>query len=129
MDVANPQKLAKLKKYCEKRRIPFLTISAVTGEGIPKLKYEIAAMVRQMRQGNYHGPKPVRPRVAPVKAKTTVATKVAKAARIPAKRKPARKLVSSKPASKAVSKTKSTGGKARAAKRPKKLSGRKRSER
>jgi GTP-binding protein len=58
IDVANPEKLAKLRKYCEKRRYPFSAISAVTGEGIQKLKWEIGAIVRQMRAGNYEGPKP-----------------------------------------------------------------------
>src|SRR4051794_15643276 len=43
VDVANPQKLAKLNKFCEKRRYPFLAISAVTGEGIQKLKYDVGA--------------------------------------------------------------------------------------
>jgi len=60
VDVANPQKLAKLKKFCEKRRYPFLAISAVTGEGIQKLKYDVGAIVRQMRSGTYAGPQPVR---------------------------------------------------------------------
>src|SRR3954466_10181658 len=58
VDVANPEKLAKLKKYCEKRGYPFSAISAVTGEGIQKLKWEMGAIVRQMRSGNYDGPRP-----------------------------------------------------------------------
>src|SRR5256714_10252790 len=60
IDVANPQKFAKLKKFCEKRRYPFLAISAVTGEGIQKLKYDVGAIVRQMRSGTYAGPRPIR---------------------------------------------------------------------
>src|SRR5437763_6605296 len=60
LDVANPQKLAKLKKFCEKRRYPFLAISAVTGEGIQKLKYDVGAIVKQMRSGTYTGPHPVK---------------------------------------------------------------------
>src|SRR5437764_6424627 len=59
VDVANPDKLAKLRKYCDKRRYPFSAISAVTGEGIQKLKWEIGAIVRQMRSGSYEGPRPV----------------------------------------------------------------------
>src|SRR3954466_2629032 len=58
IDVANAEKLAKLKKYCEKRGYPFSAISAVTGEGIQKLKWEMGAIVRQMRSGNYDGPRP-----------------------------------------------------------------------
>jgi GTP-binding protein len=57
-DVANPEKLAKLKKYCEKRGYPFMQISAVTGDNINKLKYSVGAVVRQMRSGSYEGPKP-----------------------------------------------------------------------
>src|SRR5438128_1425662 len=57
-DVANPDKLAKLRKYCDKRSYPFSVISAVTGENINKLKWEIGAIVRQMRNGSYEGPKP-----------------------------------------------------------------------
>ena len=54
-DVANPVKLAKLKKFCEKHAYPFYVISAVTGDGIQKLKYEMGAIVRQMRTGGYEG--------------------------------------------------------------------------
>jgi tRNA U34 5-carboxymethylaminomethyl modifying GTPase MnmE/TrmE len=71
VDVANPQKLAKLTKFCEKRRYPFLAISAVTGEGIQKLKYDVGAVVKQMRSGNYAGPQPLKRTTSAVRAKKT----------------------------------------------------------
>jgi len=48
-DVANPEKLKKLKAFATRRKLPFYTISAVTGEGIDKLKYAIAEAVSQHR--------------------------------------------------------------------------------
>ncbi|MCU1309677.1 MAG: GTP-binding protein Obg [Candidatus Angelobacter sp.] len=82
-DVANPEKLAKLKKYCEKRGYPFMQISAVTGDNINKLKYSVGAVVRQMRSGSYEGPRPLpKPRakelpVKPRAKKKAVAKKAA----------------------------------------------------
>ena len=49
IDVANPEKLAKLKRMSTRRKLPFLAISAVSGQGIEKLKYEVGARVREMR--------------------------------------------------------------------------------
>ena len=48
-DVANPDKLKKLKAFASRRKLPFFTISAVTGEGIDKLKYAIAESVAEHR--------------------------------------------------------------------------------
>ncbi|HEV2575968.1 MAG TPA: GTPase ObgE [Acidobacteriaceae bacterium] len=48
-DVANPDKLKRLKAFATRRKLPFYTISAVTGEGIDKLKYAIAEAVAQHR--------------------------------------------------------------------------------
>jgi GTP-binding protein len=48
-DVANPDKLKKLKAFATRRKLPFFTISAVTGEGIDKLKYAIAEAVAEHR--------------------------------------------------------------------------------
>jgi len=48
-DVANPDKLKKLKAFATRRKLPFYLISAVTGEGIDKLKYAIAESVAQHR--------------------------------------------------------------------------------
>jgi GTPase involved in cell partitioning and DNA repair len=73
IDVANPKKLEKLKKFAERRGYPFLAISAVTGTGVQKLKYDVGAMVRQMREGKYEGPKARR---------TTTVTKVTRVRRV-----------------------------------------------
>jgi GTP-binding protein len=54
-DVANPDKLKKLKAFASRRKLPFYTISAVTGEGVDKLKYAIAEAVSQHRT---HEPAP-----------------------------------------------------------------------
>ena len=49
-DVANKGKLAKLKRYAKARDLEFFAISAVTGEGIEKLKFAIADRVDQVRR-------------------------------------------------------------------------------
>ncbi|HEU5339616.1 GTPase ObgE [Edaphobacter sp.] len=49
IDVANPEKLKKLTTMAKRRKLPFYAISAVTGEGIEKLKYAIAEMVATHR--------------------------------------------------------------------------------
>ncbi|WP_433974911.1 GTPase ObgE [Tunturiibacter lichenicola] len=48
-DVANPDKLKKLTTMAKRRKLPFFTISAVTGEGIEPLKFAIAEMVAAHR--------------------------------------------------------------------------------
>jgi GTP-binding protein len=49
-DVANKTKLAKLKKYAKSHDLEFFAISAVTGEGIEKLKFAMADKVDQVRR-------------------------------------------------------------------------------
>ena len=49
IDVANKDKLAKLKAYCKKKRLELLPISAVTGKGIEELKFAIADRVEEIR--------------------------------------------------------------------------------
>ena len=49
IDVANPEKLKKLTTYAKRRKMPFFAISAVTGEGVEKLKYGIAELVETHR--------------------------------------------------------------------------------
>ena len=44
-DVANPDKLKKLTAMAKRRKLPFYLISAVTGEGVDKLKFALADMV------------------------------------------------------------------------------------
>jgi GTPase len=52
IDAANKQKLSKLKQYCKKRKLDLFPVSAVTGEGIEKLKYAMAKKVEQIREEN-----------------------------------------------------------------------------
>lgn len=49
IDVANKEKLAKLKRYCKKEGLELFPISAVTGKGIDELKYAMAEKVEQVR--------------------------------------------------------------------------------
>jgi GTPase len=50
IDVANKDKLAKLRRYCKKQNLELYPISAVTGKGIDQLKYAMAAKVEQVRR-------------------------------------------------------------------------------
>jgi len=49
IDVANKDKLAKLRRYAKKKGLKLLEISAVTGEGVEELKHEMAKRVRELR--------------------------------------------------------------------------------
>src|SRR5215468_3106778 len=51
MDVANPEKLARLRRYAKKRRLDLYEISAVTGKGIAELKYSLGKRVAEIRSG------------------------------------------------------------------------------
>jgi GTPase len=48
-DVANPQKLKKLETMAKRKKLPFYAISAVSGQGVEKLKYAIGERVRELR--------------------------------------------------------------------------------
>ena len=50
IDVANKQKLAKLRQFCRRKRLTLYPISGVTGEGIDKLKYAMAKRVAEIRK-------------------------------------------------------------------------------
>ena len=50
IDVSNKTKLAKLKRYAKSQGLELLAISAVTGEGVEKLKYAMAEKVEQVRR-------------------------------------------------------------------------------
>jgi GTP-binding protein len=52
IDVANRDKLAKLRQYCRRKKLALFPISAVTGEGIEKLKYAMAERVEELREEN-----------------------------------------------------------------------------
>jgi GTPase len=60
-DAANPDKLKKLKAFATRRKLPFFVISAVTGEGIDKLKFAMAEAVAEHRK---HDPLPAKPEPA-----------------------------------------------------------------
>ncbi len=50
MDAANKDKLAKLKRYCKRKKLELYAISAVTGEGIEDLKWAMAKRVEKVRE-------------------------------------------------------------------------------
>ena len=50
IDVANPEKLKKLKQWSTRKKLKLYPISAVTGEGIEKLKYAMAEEVDKVRK-------------------------------------------------------------------------------
>ena len=45
MDVVNKAKLAKLKRYCKRKKLELFPVSAVTGEGVEELKWAMAERV------------------------------------------------------------------------------------
>jgi GTP-binding protein len=49
IDVANKDKLSKLKRYCKKLGLELFAISAVTGKGIEELKYALAEKLDEVR--------------------------------------------------------------------------------
>ena len=71
MDVANPDKLAALKKHCRKLKLDLFEISAVTGKGVAELKYGLGKRAAEIRAGTYREHKPARKKAAsPRKAST-----------------------------------------------------------
>ena len=59
IDIANKDKLAKLKRYCKKHGLELFQISAVTGKGIDDLKYAMAEKVEEVRVSNKSTEDPV----------------------------------------------------------------------
>ncbi len=55
VDVANPEKLVKLQKFCARRRLRLYEISAVTGLGIKDLQWAMAGFVQQVREAEAKG--------------------------------------------------------------------------
>jgi GTP-binding protein len=53
LDIANPEKLKKLKQWCTRKKLKLYPISAVTGEGIEKLKFAMAAEVERVRKSSH----------------------------------------------------------------------------
>jgi GTP-binding protein len=52
IDIANRDKLAKLKRYSKRKKLDLFAISALTGEGIEKLKWTMAKKVEQLATSN-----------------------------------------------------------------------------
>jgi GTPase len=50
IDAANQDHLAKLKRYCKRKKLELFAISAVTGEGVDELKWEMARRVEKVRE-------------------------------------------------------------------------------
>jgi GTPase len=53
VDVANPDKLKKLKTWSTRKKLKFFPISAVTGEGVDKLKFAMAKEVESLRSATH----------------------------------------------------------------------------
>ena len=53
IDIANREKLTKLKRYCTRYKLPLYAISAVTGEGIEKLTWAMAHRLQELREKEY----------------------------------------------------------------------------
>jgi GTP-binding protein len=49
MDAVNKDKLAKLKRYCTRNKLPLFPISAVTGEGVEKLTWAMGSKLQQLK--------------------------------------------------------------------------------
>ena len=50
IDVANKEKLSRLRQFCRRKKLKLFPISGVTGEGIDKIKYAIAERVEEIRR-------------------------------------------------------------------------------
>ena len=61
IDVANKDKVAALKRFCKKKKLKLYEISAVTGKGIPELKYALGKRVAEIRAGTYAQDHPALP--------------------------------------------------------------------
>ncbi|MDP9122809.1 MAG: GTPase ObgE [Acidobacteriota bacterium] len=57
-DIANPAKLKKLTAFARRKKLPLYLISAVTGEGVDKLKFAIAEAVQRHRGVSLDPPAP-----------------------------------------------------------------------
>jgi GTPase len=106
MDVANPKKLEKLRKFAERKGMPFAEVSAVTGAGVQKLKYQIGKMVREIREGKYISLEPRRE--APKKPK-----RIAKPSRKPRAERTPKRSVAKKAARRSGRKKATTSAKTR----------------
>jgi len=62
-DVANPAKLKKLTAFAKRKHLPLFVISAVTGEGIEKLKFALADAVEAHRTIDLSAPPSTTPAI------------------------------------------------------------------
>ncbi|MGA7156341.1 MAG: GTPase, partial [Acidobacteriaceae bacterium] len=62
-DVANPDKLKKLTTFAKRKKLPLYLISAVSGEGVEKLKYALADAVEAHRTIDLNAPPPAEPAI------------------------------------------------------------------
>jgi GTP-binding protein len=56
VDSANKDKLAKLKRFCTRKKLPLHAISAVVGEGIDKLMWAMAQKLTELRAAEAQEP-------------------------------------------------------------------------
>jgi GTP-binding protein len=49
-DAANPEKLAKLRRFAKRKKLPLYEISSVTGAGLEELKWAMAKKVEEVRR-------------------------------------------------------------------------------
>jgi GTPase len=83
IDVANPEKAARLRKYARKLKLDYYEISAVTGKGIPELKYALGRGVAEVRLDKTSKQKPRKPAPRRKAASASKARKTQGARRIP----------------------------------------------
>jgi GTP-binding protein len=50
MDIANKEKLSKLRRYAKKQGLELYPISAATGEGVEQLKLAMSRRLEELRQ-------------------------------------------------------------------------------
>ena len=49
IEIANPEKLKKLKAFAKRKKLPFFALSSVTGEGIEDFKYAVGKLIADLR--------------------------------------------------------------------------------
>ncbi|HXB63062.1 MAG TPA: GTPase ObgE [Acidobacteriaceae bacterium] len=91
IEIANPEKLKKLKAFAKRTKKNFFELSAVTGEGIEEFKFEIARQVRKLRPATAPG-KIVTPKVK--KVAPPASGKLARPAPVKTKKKSGKRAVS-----------------------------------
>jgi len=52
----NPERLERLRTFCEQQGLPLIPISSVTGAGISELKYFLGSRLREARESAVEAP-------------------------------------------------------------------------